>query len=421
MHNESNLMTTSAEFSAREKRFNDAASLKKPDRIPLAFVAHYYPARMAGISYKQAISDHAMGFSAFRDFTRKLDLDMAPTPYTLIPAQPCAELGLIQYKVPGYGLADNLPHQYVEKEYLQAEEYDAFLDNPDNFTVRKIWPRIARTLEPLAEFPPAHMILDARALILGGGGLVGTPAYQALLKALLRLGEEVNAYKDAEKQYTAEMKKLGFPILTMAGARAPFDFLSDFLRGLKGSTLDMYLRPEKLLKAVELLTPVCYQAGLNNAKAAGNPRVFVTLHRGAGGFMSDEQFAKFYWPSLKKVLLILVDAGLTPIVFFEGDYTPRLEYLAELPKGKIVGHFDVIDRKKARKIIGNNMCFWGNVSAQTLIMGNPDKVRDDVMDLIDTFGDTGGLIIDGTVGIPDEAKPENVEAMVNTVFKHGTY
>ncbi len=67
------------------------------------------------------------------------------------------------------------------------------------------------------------------------------------------------------------------------------------------------------------------------------------------------------------------------------------------------------------------MCFWGNVSAQLLVNGTPAQVKDDVKDLIDTFGDNGGLIIDGSVSIPDEADPKNVAAMVETVFDYGIY
>ncbi len=32
-------------------------------------------------------------------------------------------------------------------------------------------------------------------------------------------------------------------------------------------------------------------------------------------------------------------------------------------------------------------------------------------ELVELFGDTGALMLDGTMGIPDEAKPENVLAL----------
>jgi len=121
-------------------------------------------------------------------------------------------------------------------------------------------------------------------------------------------------------------------------------------------------------------------------------------------------------------MLAQIDAGLTPIPFFEGDYTPRLEFLAEMPKGKVCGCFDTVDIKKAKEILGDTMCFMGNVSPQLLIIGTAQKVKDYVKMLIDTFGDNGGLIINGSAsGIPEEAQPENVRAITEAVLEYGVY
>jgi uroporphyrinogen-III decarboxylase len=158
-----------------------------------------------------------------------------------------------------------------------------------------------------------------------------------------------------------------------------------------------------------------------NAKQSGNNGVFIPMHRGAGGFMSDEHFAKFYWPCFRALLLGLIEAGLTPIPLFEGDYTPRLTFLQELPPKKIVGHFDHIDRKKAKNLIGDVMCFWGNVPSSLMCAGTPEQVKEDVKELIDIFGDNGGLIIDSTMGLPDESRPENVQALTEAVHEFGVY
>jgi uroporphyrinogen-III decarboxylase len=120
-------------------------------------------------------------------------------------------------------------------------------------------------------------------------------------------------------------------------------------------------------------------------------------------------------------MLGLIEAELTPIPLFEGDYTPRLEFLEELPPKKIVGHFDKVDRKKAKKLLGNIMCFWGNVSASLMCTGTPKQVKDDVRELIEIFSDNGGLIVDSTVGIPDESRPENVQALTDAVHEYGIY
>ena len=77
--------------------------------------------------------------------------------------------------------------------------------------------------------------------------------------------------------------------------------------------------------------------------------------------------------------------------------------------------------KKAKEAIGDVMCFWGNVPASLMCTGTPQQVKDDVKELIDMFGDNGGLIIDSTMGLPDESKPENVQALTEAVHEYGVY
>jgi uroporphyrinogen-III decarboxylase len=98
-----------------------------------------------------------------------------------------------------------------------------------------------------------------------------------------------------------------------------------------------------------------------------------------------------------------------------------LEFLTELPKGKVLGNFHVVDLTKFKEILGETMCFRGNVPPSLLIAGTPQKVKDYVKMLIDMFADNGGLVIDGGSGIPYESKVENVEAMTEAVFDYGVF
>ena len=240
-----------------------------------------------------------------------------------------------------------------------------------------------------------------------------------LMRKVLDLADEFEKNMGMSIGYAMEMMNLGYPIGWAAATFPPFDWVSDSLRGLKGSSIDMYRAPEKLLATINMFTPMTIGGAVGWAEQAHNKGVAIFMHRGAAGFMSNDQFAKFYWPSFKALLLGLVDAGLTPIPLFEGDYTPRLEFLQELPPRKIVGHFDRVDRKKTKKLIGDVMCFWGNIPASVMITGKPEQVKDDVKELIDTFGDNGGLIIDSFNGFPDESKLENVAAVTEAV--HGIW
>jgi uroporphyrinogen-III decarboxylase len=139
--------------------------------------------------------------------------------------------------------------------------------------------------------------------------------------------------------------------------------------------------------------------------------VFMPLHRGAHGFMSLKQFESFYWPFLKRVTLALIDAGYTPDLFFEGNYTSRLEYIAELPKGKAIARFDQVDMKKAKEILGGNVCISGNMPVSVLQVGTPDDVKKICKELIDTVGKDGGYIM-GPASALDEVNPVNLKTMI---------
>ncbi len=181
-------------------------------------------------------------------------------------------------------------------------------------------------------------------------------------------------------------------------APAPFDMISDFLRGMRGAMLDMYRLPDKLLEACDML---CKQT-TDMIKASPAPedgsvkRVFMALHRGSDGFMSLPQFEKFYWPTLKKVLLALIDAGWTPCPFFEGTWDQRLEYIRELPKGKVLCHFAQTNPEKAKAILGGHLCFMIDVPGFLLKAGTVSEVEDHCKNLIQVCGKDGGFIMTAT-------------------------
>jgi hypothetical protein len=56
-------------------------------------------------------------------------------------------------------------------------------------------------------------------------------------------------------------KEKGFPMDSDSMTQAPFDLLADFFRGSKGIMLDMYRRPEVVLKACEKVLPSPIKSG----------------------------------------------------------------------------------------------------------------------------------------------------------------
>ncbi|MDP6257899.1 MAG: uroporphyrinogen decarboxylase family protein, partial [Rhodospirillales bacterium] len=147
-------------------------------------------------------------------------------------------------------------------------------------------------------------------------------------------------------------------------------------------------------------------------------QIFIPLHWGLDNFMSPEQFELFFWPPLRKVLMGFIEADLIPCVLWEGDCTTRLETIADIPVGKAVYWFEQTDMGLAKSVLGGITCLRGNVSSSVLITGTPDDVDEECKKLIKVAGKGGGFILDGAIGLPDEAKVENVIAMAESVRKY---
>jgi uroporphyrinogen-III decarboxylase len=218
----------------------------------------------------------------------------------------------------------------------------------------------------------------------------------------------------------AELMSAGFPDRLTAGSKAPFDILGDTMRGTRGVIMDMYRYPDKVLAACERLVPVAIDWTLKRPGPLGTPIVFMPLHKGADGFMSDEQFRTFYWPTLRAVILGLIEEGCIPFMFAEGGYNSRLEVIMDLPKGKTVWLFDQTDMARAKETIGQVACIQGNVPLSLMYAGTPEETAAYCRDLIDACGEGGGYILD--VGaVADSGNPENLRAMISTAEEYGRY
>jgi uroporphyrinogen-III decarboxylase len=248
----------------------------------------------------------------------------------------------------------------------------------------------------------------------------GLPPVQATFQALFEAGAEALKWATAVGGVDVELKTLGYPTILGGFTKAPFDVIGDTLRGTKEIMLDLYRRPEKLLAAMDALVPIMIGMGVASYHQTGNPLIFIPLHKGADGFLSDEQFKKFYWPTLKQVMLGLIDNGCIPFPALEGYWDTRLEVIQDVPKGTTAWMVDQSDMAKVQQTLGKNACLIGNVSSSMLRLSSPDEVREYVKKVIGGASREGGLIISNGAFF-DEANPENVKAMVEAAREFGVY
>ena len=146
----------------------------------------------------------------------------------------------------------------------------------------------------------------------------------------------------------------------------------------------------------------------------------MTVTRGSANFLSNKQFDKFYWPTFKKLALTLIERGATPCIFFEGNFTSRLEYLLDFPRGKLLVRLDTTDIFRAKEILKDHLCIQGNVPSTLLQAGTAQEVKDHCKHLIDVVGKDGGFILSPRSST-DEVKPENLKAMIDFTKEYGVY
>jgi len=402
----------------REKRVNDAIACQVPDRVPILMVTGAFAAQYAGISHREDLYDLEKSAEAMVRTTLDFEPDMA---CPIMPfGAPLEALGYSQLKWAGHSLDDHTGYQFVEKEYMTADEYDALLYDPTDFILRSYWPRIFEKLGAFGQMPPLRNILCYYMGAMMGFLPFGTPGGMEALEAMKKAGEASMRLADAMMEYGKKITAAGFPIMFGGGTQAPFDTLSDFFRGTAGLMMDMFRRPDKVLAATEKLLPMMIEMGIGGARMSHNPRVFIPLHKGQEGFMNAAQYEKFYWPTFRQLLVTLVDNGVTPIVLAEGTYTARLEFLRDLPEGKIIFWFENVDMKKAKEVLGGRVCIMGNVPMSLMVGGTPDEVKDYCKKTIDIAGKDGGYIMNAAATL-DDARPENVRAMVDVTREYGVY
>ncbi|MGO8991484.1 MAG: uroporphyrinogen decarboxylase family protein [bacterium] len=409
-----------ANYKASITRIKDAVQLKKtPDRVPVTLLPSMFPFINAGITIQEAMYDYDKTVAVFRKFILEFKPDMHIGAAQVGPGKFFEILDYKLYSWPGHGIAPEHSYQCNEGEYMKAEEYDLLITDPSFYFRNFYLPRVFGALKGFQMLPPFTGILEIYGVAFNFIPYA-LPPVQDTYKALFEAGAEALKWAMAIGGLNGELTTLGFPNILGGFTKAPFDTIGDTLRGTRGIMVDMYRQPEKLLKAMEALVPIMIGMGIGASQQTGNPQIFIPLHKGADGFLSDEQFKKFYWPTLKRVIVGLIEGGCIPFPALEGHWDSRLKVIQDIPKGKTMWMVDQTDMVKAKETLGKNACLIGNVSSSMLRLATPDEVKAYCKKLIDTAGKGGGFIMSNGAFF-DEAKPENVKAMVNFTKEYGVY
>ena len=102
-----------AEYQARLDRIIAALELRQPDRVPVCLNIGYWPATLAGMTAREAMTDPWRAGQAWVDFNLRFEPDGAVPP--LPGANSSQMLEALDYKLyswPGHGVPDDASFQY---------------------------------------------------------------------------------------------------------------------------------------------------------------------------------------------------------------------------------------------------------------------------------------------------------------------
>src|SRR4030043_228492 len=141
-------------YKERTRRIADAILLKKPDRIPLMPMWEFFYAKYAGYPCEEVMYDLQKAEDSVIKTVTGLQPDGFQGPIFFMTGPVLEAYGSKDVLWPGHGLPVDQAHQFVEGEYMKANEYEAFLNDPSDFMLRYYLPRVSGSLETLATTTP---------------------------------------------------------------------------------------------------------------------------------------------------------------------------------------------------------------------------------------------------------------------------
>ena len=156
-------------YRARLTRIIRAIQVQEPDRVPCILPAGQFPAHYAGITVRTAMYDYEEMKRAWRKFLYDFDGDTCVIPGVSVTSGRASEITKTRIsKWPGHGLPEDAGMaQFVEGEYMKADEYDALLKDPADFFMRVYLPRTMEAFEPFRKLPPFKFAFGMPMIFLG--------------------------------------------------------------------------------------------------------------------------------------------------------------------------------------------------------------------------------------------------------------
>jgi len=375
----------SGETMNSEERVWAAIRLEKPDRVPIDILATGAFTKATGGTVADFYANEHKARAAIDkvwEYTGGWDLDLSSIP---APNPLAIKLGSVmsmgvKMAFPGIDLPDDYTVQVLEEEVLKPEDY-------------------------------------AKIAEIGWGRFMNEDYIFRLM----------DVTPEAFAKGLADMAPLFFQAIEMWRKRGvvtlyplnPF-ILHPFFRFSLGRSMvkfmeDLYYSPEKVEKALAVVTREMIEQQIAACKALNSKLVFMAEERSCGFFFPLSIFERFWWPYTQEIVNALWSEGIVTWFHLDQCWDKNIPYFKKLPRGSTILALDgTTDIFAAKETLRNHLCLAGDVQAALMSIGEPEDVEAYCKKLIDEIGGDGGFILSTGCEMPTAVKLDNWRALVQT-------
>ncbi len=153
--------------------------------------------------------------------------------------------------------------------------------------------------------------------------------------------------------------------------------------------------------------------------AAGADIIMVSDPPSSGDMISRKCFEEWSFPFLHCLTEFLRQSGTKVILHICGDISDRLHLFKDLCVDA-VSVDEKVDLGSARKILGDQICLFGNVSpSNSLCLGSPEDVERESKSCIEKAFQDGPFILSSGCLCSHLVHNKNISAMVIAAYKYG--
>ncbi|WKY48148.1 uroporphyrinogen decarboxylase family protein [Eubacteriaceae bacterium ES3] len=381
-------------YEEKIKRIITTVNHQEPDKVPILSLFETYSIAYAGGTV-QEMTDHPEKEIEYYCAPHKdIYSDVLLAAGLVFDAKSAECMGSESHFVS----EDGTTVQHKEMTPMEADEYPELIADPEAYIFNKMLPRKAKKLAGNNE------------------------EKYAAIKALVDHWK----MKGMVQGQLIEKLKTEYQLPTMIAGFAypPLDYIFDYLRGFKGISMDLRRHPKEVEAACEAMYKIAdgFMGVPDQVMSVPEFPFYATMMH-IPTFINPKQFERFFLPTYEKLIYKIHERGGKLVMFLEGNWESKYDWLNSLPKNFAVGIIEDDDIFEAKKKIGDNITIAGGMPMEKLKLGTKEECKDYAKKLIDELAPGGGYIFstDRAMLSGGDAKAENLIETFNFVHEYGVY